>query len=123
MFQLSKPKAYLLLLVSILLEIIGSSALVACDSFHKLSFTLIVIASYSLSFFLFSKILHIINLAVAYATWTSVGTVISSFIGVFIFHQYLTLIGWLAICGLCFGVVLLNLYGMPQEKSEQQEDK
>ena len=68
MLNISKPKAYLILAISIILEIIGSSSLVACDRFQNVPFTLLVIISYSLSFFLFSKILHIVYLPVAYAT-------------------------------------------------------
>lgn len=113
--NVSKPMAYVILGISIVLEIIGSSCLEACDGFRNIKLTVILIICYLIAFCLFSKILHIINLAVGYATWTSVGAIATSFIGVFYFDQPLSPVGWISIFGMAAGVVLLNLFGTPKE--------
>lgn len=117
MLNVSKPVAYLLLAVSIVLEIIGSACLEACDGFRNIKYTIILIICYLFAFGLFSKILHIINLAVAYATWSAVGAIATSFIGVFYFGQPLSPVGWISIFGMSAGVVLLNLFGTPKEQN------
>ena len=119
MLNVSKPVAYLLLGVSIVLEIIGSACIEACDGFQNVKYTIILIICYFFAFGIFSKILHIINLAVAYATWSAVGAIATSFIGVFYFNQPLSPVGWLSILGMSTGVVLLNLFGTPKEDDEE----
>ena len=73
------------------------------------------------SFFLFSKILHIINIAVAYATWSSVGALISAVIGMAMFNQHLTPIGWASLIALVAGTIAIDLWGQPADDDSSQE--
>ena len=111
MWNITKGKAYVLLAISIFLEIIGSSCLEACKQFTVLKYTIALIICYTVAFFLFSKILNVINLAVGYATWTAVGTVATTVIGLIILRQHLSLIGWIAVFGIAVSVVCLNIFG------------
>lgn len=115
MLNVSKPTAYVILAVSIVLEIIGSTCLEACNGFENKKLTIILIICYFLAFTLFSKILHIIDLAVGYATWTAAGAIACAVAGVALFEQQLTVIGWVSIIVMAIGVFLLNLFGMPTE--------
>ena len=116
MLNVSKPVAYMILAISIVFEIIGSSCLEACNAFEDKKFTIILIVCYFIAFTLFSKILHIIDLAVGYATWTVAGSIACAIIGVVMFEQNLTLVGWISIITMAIGVFLLNLYGSPKEE-------
>ena len=73
------------------------------------------------AFWTFSKTLKFVNLSIAYATWTAVGTIGATLIGIFVFHQIISPVGWAAIVVMVFGVFLLNLFGTPKE--EPAEDK
>ena len=113
MLNVSKPVAYVILLLSIMFEIIGSSCLEACNAFENKKLTIILIICYFIAVTLFSKILHIIDLAIA--TWTASGSIACAVIGVVLFEQTLTVIGWISIISLAIGVFILNLYGTPKE--------
>lgn len=118
MLNVSKPTAYVILAVSIICEIIGSACIEACNGFENKKLTVILIICYLVAFTLFSKILHIINLAVGYATWTAVGAIACAVLGATIFDQPLNPIGWVSIIVMAIGVFLLNLFGTPKEKEE-----
>lgn len=115
MLNVSKPAAYAILAFSIICEIIGSACLEACNGFQDKKLTVILILCYFIAFSLFSKILHIIDLAVGYATWTAVGAIACAVLGAVLFNQKLTVVGWISIIVMAIGVFLLNLYGTPKE--------
>lgn len=127
MLNVSKPIAYTILTFSIICEVIGSACLEACNGFENKKLTIILIICYFIAFSLFSKILHIIDLAVGYATWTASGSIACAVLGVVVFDQHLTVVGWASIFVMASGVFLLNLFGMPkgqqQEASGQIEEK
>ena len=54
MLNVSKPVAYVILAVSIVFEIIGSSCLEACNAFENKALTIVVIICYFIAFTLFS---------------------------------------------------------------------
>ena len=115
MLNVSKPTAYVILAISIMFELIGSSCLEACNAFENKKLTIAVIVCYFIAFTLFSKILHIIDLAVGYATWTAAGSIACAVIGVVLFEQKLSTVGWISIFAMAVGVFILNLYGTPEE--------
>ena len=116
MLNVSKPVAYMILAFSILCEIIGTLCLEACNGFENKTLTVILILCYLVAFTLFSKILHIIDLAVGYATWTAAGSIGCSVLGLVLFDQDLSVAGWISIFTLALGVFLLNLFGTPKEE-------
>ena len=115
MLNISKPAAYTILAFSIVCEIIGSACLEACNGFENKKLTIVLIICYFVAFSLFSKILHIIDLAVGYATWTASGAIACAVLGVVLFDQHLTIVGWVSIIVMGIGVFLLNLFGTPKE--------
>ena len=121
MLNVSKPVEYLILGVSIVLELCGSASLEASNQFSDKRLTIILILCYLIAFGLFSKILHLINLAVGYATWTGVGAIVTSLMGVWFFNQPLTIIGWVSIIAMGVGVFILNLFGTPPEETTTGE--
>lgn len=119
MLNISKPAAYAILAFSIICEIIGSACLEACNGFENKKLTILLIICYFAAFSLFSKILHIIDLAVGYATWTASGAIACAVLGVTLFDQHLTAVGWISIIVMAIGVFLLNLFGTPREEAEE----
>lgn len=73
--------------------------------------TLACLGSYGLCFFSFSRALTSLNLALAYATWSGVGILATTFISWFFFGEKLTATGMLAIFLIIAGCVLLNFFG------------
>ena len=116
MLKLSKKMAYLLFAVSVVADTIAWTYLEACEGFTKTGATIGVIVFVIITWWCFSQTLKIINLAVAYACWTSIGTIATSVIGVVLFHQQLSPLGWASVAGLTAGVILLSLFGTPKEE-------
>ncbi|MDO4393801.1 MAG: multidrug efflux SMR transporter [Bacillota bacterium] len=119
MLNVSRPVAYVILCVAVCIELTGDALLVACNGYeHKLlgAVSILIILS---SFVLFSKILHIINIAVAYATWSAVGALISVVIGMIFFDQHLTTVGWISLAVLVAGTIVIDFWGQPAEKTDE----
>lgn len=114
-WELSKPAAYLILAISIISEQIGTVCLQASQGYTVLHFSVLTVLLYAFTYYTFGKILNCINLAVAYATWTAVGSIGASLFGVWLFHQPMSIIGWISIGGMALGVFLLNCFGTPKD--------
>ena len=102
--------AYLPLTVAIFLEVVGTRALKASKEFSQLVQSLIVVASYSASFYFLTLALKEIPLGVAYAIWAGVGIALISVIGVILYREALD---WPAVIGIFLiivGVVLIRLF-------------
>ena len=118
--KLTKKTAYGLLGVSIVFELFGTACLEYCNAFTELLPTLGVIVGYALAFWIYSKTLRFLNLCVCYATWTSVGSICSALMSTLVFGQPLSAVGWGAVVTMSIGVFLMNLYGTPKERPEDE---
>ena len=115
--------AYIMMIFSIVFEQIGTGFLEACQGFTKVGPTVCLIAAYIVSYWLFAKALAKIQLSIFYATWTAAGTVSAALIGIFLFGQQISAIGWLAIAGMIVGIFVLNLFGTPKEPMEKEREE
>jgi small multidrug resistance pump len=79
--------AYLLLLLAIVSEVIGTLALKASDGFSRLWPSLIVVAGYGLAFTLLAQTLKSLGVGPTYATWSALGTVGAAIGGWLIFGE------------------------------------
>ena len=118
-WELSTKSAYFILALSIISEQAGTACLEASDGYRIASFSVLTAILYVFTYFTFGKILNKIDLAVAYATWSAVGSGGAALMGGFLFSQPLSVTGWLSIAGMVVGVILLNLYGTPPENAEE----
>lgn len=109
--RISNVMAYILLGISITLEIIATTLLKYSEGFTKLVPTACCIVFYITCYFLFSKALSSINLGVAYATWCAGGIVVTSIISALLFGQKLNTIGIIGIVLIVSGCIILNLFG------------
>lgn len=102
-------KPYTLMLLAILAEIIGTSALKASHGFTKLYPTIIVGVGYFFAFWLMSLALKHLPVGVVYAIWSGLGIVGITLIGVFYFKEVFGLWHLLGTLFILSGVVILSM--------------
>ncbi|MDT8899637.1 DMT family transporter [Anaeroselena agilis] len=101
--------AYALLLIAVIGEIIGSSALKASEGFTKLVPSLLVVVGYGVAFYFFSLTLKYIPLGICYAIWTGIGTALTVLVGVLYWKETLAVQHIAGIVLIMLGVVVINL--------------
>ena len=102
------PHAYILLAVAIAGEIISTGTLKATEGFTKWIPSMICILSISICMYTMSHAMKILPIGITYATWSGVGIVALSLIGVFKYKQipnFATIVGLILIV---VGVVIVN---------------
>ncbi|HEX6881569.1 MAG TPA: multidrug efflux SMR transporter [Terriglobales bacterium] len=97
------------LFVAILLEVAATVFMKLSDGFSKLVPTLIMALLYGISFFPLAIALKKMDVGVAYAVWSAVGTALVTTLGMFLFHEKVSAIKVGGIALIILGVVALNL--------------
>ncbi len=101
--------AWVYLLLAIIFELVGTTALKLSDGFTKLWWTLGMGLSYGLAFYLLSIVVKTIPLGIAYAVWAGLGTLGAFMISIVIFKSEATGLAWLGVFLVVSGVALLNI--------------
>jgi small multidrug resistance pump len=101
---------WIFLLLAIVFEVTGTSALKACDGFSRFWPSAIVVVGYGLSFYFLSIALRVIPVGVAYAVWGGVGIVLVSLLGWLVFKQRLDGPAMLGIAMILAGIVVLRVF-------------
>ncbi|APH05683.1 DMT family transporter [Bacillus weihaiensis] len=101
--------AYLLLFLSISLEVFGSTMLKLSEGFKKIWPTIGVILGYGLAFYFLSITLKSLPLGIVYATWSGVGTILTVGVGVVLFKDKVNRKGFIGIGLLVIGLTLINV--------------
>ena len=102
--------SYFYLGLSILFEVLGTSALKESDSFTKLIPSLITVVAYVASFFFFSLTLRIIPVGISYAVWAGLGIVLIAATGWLWFKQPLDGPALIGLALIVSGVVVVNAF-------------
>ena len=97
------------LFVAILLEVAATVFMKFSDGFSKLVPTLIMGLLYGISFIPLAIALKRMEVSVAYAVWSAVGTALITVLGMFLFHEKLSMVKIGGIALIILGVVALNL--------------
>jgi small multidrug resistance pump len=97
------------LFVAILLEVAATVFLKLSNGFSKLIPTLIMALLYAVSFLPLAIALKKMDVSVAYAVWSAVGTAMVTIMGTFLFHEKISLVKIGGIALIILGVVALNL--------------
>lgn len=104
--------AWLLLAGAILSEVVATSALKLSVGFTRLVPSVVVVVGYLLSFLLLAQALRLqLQVSVAYAIWSGVGTALIVIIGTVALHEPLTAAKALGVALIIGGTVVLNLSG------------
>lgn len=104
------PQAYLYLLLAVLAETIGTTALQASQQFSRFWPSVIVVVGYAFAFYLMALTLKFMPVGIVYAIWSGLGIFLIAVIGFIVFGQRLD---WPAILGLTLilsGILIIHLF-------------
>jgi len=101
----------ILLLLAIAAEVTGTSFLKLSEGFSRPLPTLTVLAAYSCSMLLLSKVVESIPLGITYALWSGIGVVAIVLVGLLAYHQVPSAGQLIGIALIAAGVVVVNLSG------------
>lgn len=101
--------AYLLLAISIIFEVFGSTMLKASNGFKKILPVVGIVIGYVLAFFTLSLSLKTLPLGLAYAIWSGVGTALTALVGIIIYKEGLSIKKLLGLGLIIGGVSILNM--------------
>ena len=105
------PLSVLYLAAAIALEICGTTSLKLSEGFTRIGPTGAVVVCYAASFALLSLALRGIDLSIAYAVWSGVGTASVAAIGIVWFGETAGALKLLSLALIVLGVVGLHLAG------------
>lgn len=105
---LESVNPFVLLMIAILCEITGTTALRVSEGFTKPLPTVWVALSYALSFYLYSLVLKHIPMGIAYVIWGGLGGVGVVLIGVMVWHDKISPLQVVGMVLIVVGAVLLN---------------
>ena len=101
--------SWLLLTLAIVLEVTGTTNMKLSEGFSKVLPTIFVFVFYGLSIGVLTLALNRIEVSVAYAVWSGMGTALVAAVGMLVFKEPVTAakLGGLAL--IVVGVAILNL--------------
>ena len=102
-------QAYILLTVSILLEITATGSLKATEGFTRWIPSFISVIAISGCMFLMSHVMKILPVGITYATWSGVGIVALTLIGIIKYKQVPNLATIFGLTLIVIGVVIVNI--------------
>lgn len=100
---------WLYLAVAIALEVAGTTSMKLSEGFTRLTPSVLIFLFYAASFVALTFALKKIEVSVAYAVWSGVGTALVTAIGVYYFRESATVFKFLCILFIIIGVVGLSL--------------
>jgi len=99
---------------AIALEVAGTTSMKLSEGFTKLVPSVLLFVFYAASFVALTFALKKIEVSVAYAVWSGVGTALIAAIGILYFREAATVLKFISILLIIVGVVGLNLSGAKQ---------
>lgn len=100
------------LVVAIVLEVAGTSAMKLSEGFTRPGPSAAILVLYGVSLYLFTLALKKIDVSVAYAVWSGVGTAMIALVGVLWFREPVTALKMVSLLLIIAGVIGLNLGGV-----------
>jgi small multidrug resistance pump len=101
---------WLYLFIAILAEVAGTIALKYAEGFTKPLPVLGVVMGYGLAFFLLSKVVQVLPLAVTYAIWSGTGIALIGVLGWAFMGQKLDIAALIGIGLIISGVLVINIF-------------
>ena len=101
--------SWLLLVASIVLEVLGTMSMKLSEGFTKPMYSALVAVFYALSIAGLALVLKRIDVSVAYAVWSGLGTAFIAMVGGSVFGEALTVVKVVALVLIVVGVVMLNM--------------
>ena len=101
---------YFWLMIAILTETLGTSALQASQQFTRLWPSVGVVVCYAISFYLMGLTLKVMPVGIVYAIWSGLGIVCIAGIGYIVFGQKLALAAVVGLSMIIGGVLVIHLF-------------
>ncbi|WP_171121473.1 MULTISPECIES: SMR family transporter [unclassified Ruegeria] len=104
------PKAYLILLLAVIAETVGTTSLQASQQFSRFWPSVLVVVGYGIAFYLLGLTLKYMPVGIVYAIWSGLGIFLIAIIGFIVFGQKLD---WPAVLGLTMiltGILVIHLF-------------
>lgn len=104
------PHAYLILLLAVVAETIGTTALQASQQFTRFWPSVLVVVGYGFAFYLMALTLKVMPVGIVYAIWSGLGIALIALIGFVVLGQRLD---WPAVLGLAMilgGILVIHLF-------------
>ena len=102
---------WVLLLLAIAAEVIGTSCLKLSQGFSRPGPTLVVLSAYAISMTLMSRVVQVLPIGLTYALWSGIGIVAIVLIGLLLYRQVPTQGQLVGIALITAGVITVNLNG------------
>ena len=102
-------QAYIFLMIAIILEITATGSLKATEGFTRWVPSFISVIAISGCMFLMSHVMKILPVGITYATWSGVGIVALTLIGIFKYKQVPNLTTILGLALIVVGVIIVNV--------------
>jgi small multidrug resistance pump len=99
------------LLLAIVLEVTGTTCMKLSAGFTKMLPSVLMFVFYILSFSALTLALKKVDVSVAYAIWSGMGTALIATIGILWFNEPLTMMKLISLVLIIVGVIGLNLGG------------
>jgi small multidrug resistance pump len=106
---------WLFLAGAIALEVAGTTAMKLSEGFTRLVPSVLLFVFYAASFVALTFALKKIEVSVAYAVWSGIGTALIAAIGILYFREEATALKFISLLLIIIGVVGLNLGGANNE--------
>jgi small multidrug resistance pump len=100
---------WILLIVAIVLEVAGTTNMKLSEGFSKLVPSVLVLFFYSLSIIALTFAVNRLDVSVAYAVWSGMGTALVAMVGLWFFQESLTATKVVALGLIVVGVATLHL--------------
>lgn len=109
------------LFFAIILEVFGTTSMKYSEGFTKIFPSIIMFVFYGLSLSTLTLALKNIEIGVAYAVWSGLGTALITVIGILLFKESVTVLKIISIVIIIIGVIGLNLSGGIHETGGKEE--
>ena len=109
LYVLIDMNPWILLAISICLEIVATNLLKVSDGFTKLLPTVGSLALYAISFYFVSIVFRTL-VGLVYAIWSGVGIVLTAIVAYFAFGQKIDTAGLIGMALIISGVLVINLF-------------
>lgn len=104
------PKAYLILMIAVMLEGLGSTSLQASQQFTRLWPSVGVVVGFGSAFYCMMIVLQYLPLGITYAIWSGLGICLTAFLGWLIFKQEVDTPAMIGMGMIIAGIVVINLF-------------
>ncbi len=111
--------SWIYLIVAIISEVFGTITMKLSEGFSKIGPSVMIFVFYAVSLTFLTLALRKIEIGIAYAVWSGLGTALIAILGIFIFKESLSLLKMISIFLIILGVIGLNLAGGEEKEMVQ----